>query len=67
MMQGSRLGAETVLAVLELRPEDDPVVVVLYNNTVQRVELSSAVDKVKLVKELLEQNRFQEAIELRGR
>ncbi|XP_065203903.1 ATP-dependent 6-phosphofructokinase-like [Planococcus citri] len=64
---GSRLGAETVLAVLELHQDDEPVVVVLYSNQVQRVPLTTAVEKVKKVKQLLDENKFDEAIELRGR
>lgn len=52
---------------MELKAEDDPVVVVINSNNIVKVKLTTAVDQVKLVQRLLDENRFQEAIELRGR
>lgn len=52
---------------MDLKPEDDPIVVVLHANEILRTKLTTAVEKMKRVKILLDENKFDEAIELRGR
>lgn len=63
---GSRMGSEAVLALMNAKPESEPVVIALCGNQTCHIPLMGAVEKTKAVAKAMEARDFQSVIELRG-
>ena len=67
ILQGTRMGTEAVLALMEATPTSPPVVIALSGNQTVRVPLMQCVEKTLAVAQAMGAKRFKEAQELRGR
>ena len=65
--QGTRMGTEAVLALMEANAATQPVVIALSGNQTVRVPLMQCVEKTLAVAQAMHAKRFKEAQELRGR
>ncbi|XP_060054841.1 ATP-dependent 6-phosphofructokinase, liver type isoform X2 [Erinaceus europaeus] len=63
----SKLGMEAVMALLEATPDTPACVVSLSGNQSVRLPLMECVQVTKEVQKAMDEKRFQEAIQLRGR
>ncbi|KAL4635662.1 ATP-dependent 6-phosphofructokinase, liver type isoform X1 [Arapaima gigas] len=63
----SRLGVEAVLALMEATPETPACVIGLSGNQAVRLPLMECVQMTKEVQRAMNEKRFDEAIQLRGR
>ncbi|KAI1899241.1 hypothetical protein AGOR_G00059780 [Albula goreensis] len=63
----SRLGVEAVMALLEATPETPACVIGLSGNQAVRLPLMECVNMTKEVQKAMNEKRFEEAIQLRGR
>ncbi|XP_036396159.1 ATP-dependent 6-phosphofructokinase, liver type-like [Megalops cyprinoides] len=63
----SRLGVEAVVALLEATPETPACVIGLSGNQAVRLPLMECVHMTKEVQKAMNEKRFEEAIQLRGR
>ncbi|XP_007422071.1 ATP-dependent 6-phosphofructokinase, platelet type isoform X3 [Python bivittatus] len=63
----SRMGVEAVLALLEATPETPACVVSLSGNQAVRLPLMECVQMTQDVQKAMDERRFKEAVELRGR
>ena len=61
------MGAEAVLALFEMTPESEAVVVSLDGNQAVRVPLMACVEKTKQVAQAMANKEWDKAVELRGR
>jgi len=64
---GCRMGAESVMALVEAKPETEPCVVTLVGNVAVRVPLMKCVEKTQAVTKAMEDKNWDLAIQLRGR
>ncbi len=51
---------------MELKPEEEPIVIVIQENKLQRRHLGTCVDKLKATKKAVEDRDFEAVIKLRG-
>ncbi|KAM9253674.1 ATP-dependent 6-phosphofructokinase, liver type [Dugong dugon] len=63
----SKMGMEAVMALLEATPDTPACVVSLSGNQSVRLPLMECVQMTKLVQKAMDEKRFDEAIQLRGR
>ncbi|XP_063159490.1 ATP-dependent 6-phosphofructokinase, platelet type isoform X3 [Candoia aspera] len=63
----SRMGVEAVLALLEATPETPACVVSLSGNQAVRLPLMECVQMTQDVQKAMDERKFEEAVELRGR
>ncbi|XP_058039898.1 ATP-dependent 6-phosphofructokinase, platelet type isoform X8 [Ahaetulla prasina] len=63
----SRMGVEAVLALLEATPETPGCVVTLSGNLAVRLPLMECVQMTQDVQKAMDERRFRDAVELRGR
>lgn len=63
---GTRMGSEAVLALMNAKPENEPVVISLNGNQTCYVPLMASVEKTKAVGKGMEARDFSTVIELRG-
>uniref|UniRef100_A0A0N4ZWF9 ATP-dependent 6-phosphofructokinase n=1 Tax=Parastrongyloides trichosuri TaxID=131310 RepID=A0A0N4ZWF9_PARTI len=63
---GSRMGAEAVLALMEMTPESEPCVISIEGNQIVRVPLMKCVIKTQEVQKAMNRLDFDLAVELRG-
>ncbi|KAL7976509.1 hypothetical protein Chor_008458 [Crotalus horridus] len=63
----SRMGVEAVLALLEATPETPACVVTLSGNQAVRLPLMECVQMTQDVQKAMDERRFKDAVELRGR
>jgi 6-phosphofructokinase 1 len=61
------MGAEAVLALFEMTPDSEAVVVSLDGNQAVRVPLMACVEKTKAVAKAMANKEWDKAVELRGR
>uniref|UniRef100_A0A8C7ZEW3 ATP-dependent 6-phosphofructokinase n=1 Tax=Oryzias sinensis TaxID=183150 RepID=A0A8C7ZEW3_9TELE len=66
-LQGSRMGVEAVMALLEATPDTPACVVSLSGNQAVRLPLMECVQVTKDVTAAMAQGKFEDAIKLRGR
>uniref|UniRef100_A0A183DBI6 6-phosphofructokinase n=1 Tax=Gongylonema pulchrum TaxID=637853 RepID=A0A183DBI6_9BILA len=64
---GCRMGAEAVLALMEMTPESEPCVISIDGNTIVRVPLMQCVLRTQAVKNAMDQHDWATAVKLRGR
>ncbi|VDK84040.1 unnamed protein product [Onchocerca ochengi] len=64
---GCRMGAEAVLALMEMTPESDPCVVSIDGNVIVRVPLMQCVQRTQAVKKAMDERDWESAVKLRGR
>lgn len=64
---GCRMGAEAVLALMEMTPESDPCVVSIDGNAIVRVPLMECVLRTQAVKRAMDEHDWNTAVKLRGR
>jgi len=64
---GSRMGAESVLALIEAKPETEPCVVTLVGNMAIRVPLMACVEKTQAVAKAMDDKNWELATQLRGK
>ena len=64
---GCRMGTEAVLALMEARPDTEPVVVSLLDNKAVRVPLMKCVRTTQEVAKALENHDWDLAVQLRGK
>lgn len=64
---GCRMGAESVLALMDATPETEACVVSLAGNTAVRVPLMECVKKTQAVAQAMAEKNWNLAVELRGR
>lgn len=64
---GCRMGAESVLALLEATPETEPCVISLDGNQVVRVPLMGCVLKTQAVARAMQDRNWEQAVQMRGR
>merc|ERR1740128_1041050 len=64
---GSRMGAESVLALVEAKPETEPCVVTLVGNVAIRVPLMACVEKTQAVTKAMAEKNWELATQLRGK
>uniref|UniRef100_A0A667YGW3 Phosphofructokinase, liver type n=1 Tax=Myripristis murdjan TaxID=586833 RepID=A0A667YGW3_9TELE len=62
----SRLAVEAVVALMEATPDTPACVIGLSGNQPVRLPLMECVDMTKLVQKAMNENRFDEAVKLRG-
>lgn len=60
------MGCEAVLALMNAKPENQPVVIGINGNQTIHVPLMEAVEKTKLVAKAMADKDFEHAVELRG-
>uniref|UniRef100_UPI003AB0D2FF phosphofructokinase, muscle b isoform X6 n=1 Tax=Centroberyx gerrardi TaxID=166262 RepID=UPI003AB0D2FF len=65
--QGSRMGVEAVMALLEATPETPACVVSLSGNMAVRLPLMECVQVTKDVTKAMAEGRFEDAVKLRGK
>ncbi|KAA0707368.1 ATP-dependent 6-phosphofructokinase, liver type [Triplophysa tibetana] len=63
----SKMGVEAVVALLEATPETSACVIGLSGNHAMRVPLMECVNMTKEVQKAMNEKRFEEAIQLRGK
>ena len=63
---GSRMGAEAVLALMEMTTESAPCVIGLDGNKMVRVPLLECVAKTQRVQQMMNEHNWKEAVALRG-
>ncbi|XP_056590348.1 phosphofructokinase, liver b [Triplophysa dalaica] len=63
----SKMGVEAVVALLEATPETSACVIGLSGNQAMRVPLMECVNMTKEVQKAMNEKRFEEAIQLRGK
>ena len=61
------MGTEAVLALMEARPDSEPVVVSLQDNSAVRVPLMKCVRMTQEVAQALENHDWDLAVQLRGK
>lgn len=64
---GTRMGAEAVLALMEMTPESHPSVISIDGNQIVRVPLMKCVERTQAVQKAMDEKNFSRAVELRGR
>lgn len=64
---GCRMGAESVMALMDATPETEPCVISLDGNIAVRVPLMACVEKTQAVAKAMENKDWDKAIELRGK
>ena len=64
---GCRMGAEAVVALMEMTPEKEACVVSLDGNRAVRFPLMKCVQQTQAVAKAMEEGRFDDAVKLRGR
>ncbi|KAF6213437.1 hypothetical protein GE061_011156 [Apolygus lucorum] len=64
---GCRMGAEAVIALMEAKPESEPVVVSLEGNQAVMLPLMKCVEKTKGVGKAMAEKNWEEAVNLRGK
>lgn len=64
---GCRMGAEAVISLLNADDEDEACVIVQKGNRAFSIPLKEAVEKTEAVKVAIQEKRFTNAVELRGR
>ncbi|KAM3725100.1 ATP-dependent 6-phosphofructokinase [Dirofilaria immitis] len=64
---GCRMGAEAVLALMEMTPESEPCVVSIDGNAIVRVPLMQCVHRTQAVQKAMETHDWNTAVRLRGR
>ncbi|MCP9257259.1 ATP-PFK [Dirofilaria immitis] len=64
---GCRMGAEAVLALMEMTPESEPCVVSIDGNVIVRVPLMQCVQRTQAVKDAMDKRDWETAVKLRGR
>uniref|UniRef100_A0A0N4Z0F0 ATP-dependent 6-phosphofructokinase n=1 Tax=Parastrongyloides trichosuri TaxID=131310 RepID=A0A0N4Z0F0_PARTI len=64
---GTRMGAEAVLALMEMTPESHPSVISIDGNQIVRVPLMKCVERTQAVQKAMDNKDFSRAVELRGR
>ncbi|VDM95049.1 unnamed protein product [Thelazia callipaeda] len=64
---GCRMGAEAVLALMEMTPQSEPCVVSIDGNVIVRVPLMQCVLRTQAVKKAMEEHDWDMAVKLRGR
>jgi len=64
---GCRMGAESVLALVEAEADTEPCVVTLLGNVAVRVPLMKCVEKTQAVTKAMAEKNWELAIKLRGR
>ncbi|KAM6934429.1 ATP-dependent 6-phosphofructokinase, liver type [Xenentodon cancila] len=62
----SKLGMEAVIALMEASPDTPPCVLGLSGNRAVRLPLMECVEMTKLVQTVMDEKRFDEAVQLRG-
>ena len=62
----TRMGAEAVLALMNAKPESEPVVITINGNQMCHVPLMDAVEKTKMVAKAMADKDFARAAQLRG-
>lgn len=63
---GTRMGSEAVMALMNARPENQPVVIGINGNQTVHIPLMDAVEKTKQVAKAMAEKDFDRAIDLRG-
>jgi 6-phosphofructokinase 1 len=63
---GTRMGSEAVLALLNAKPDSEPVVISLNGNQTCHIPLMEAVEKTQAVGKAMQEKDFAHATELRG-
>ena len=61
------MGAESVMALVEAKPDTEPCVVTLVGNVAVRVPLMKCVEKTQAVTKAMAERNWELAIQLRGR
>ena len=64
---GCRMGAESVMALMDATPDTEPCVISLDGNTAVRVPLMACVEKTQAVAKAMENKEWDKAVELRGK
>ncbi|VDN26061.1 unnamed protein product, partial [Gongylonema pulchrum] len=64
---GCRMGAEAVLALMEMTPQSEPCVVSIDGNIMVRVPLMQCVQRTQAVKKAMDDHDWETAVKLRGR
>ena len=64
---GCRMGAESVLALMDATPDTEPCVISLDGNTAVRVPLMACVEKTQAVAKAMADKDWDRAVALRGR
>uniref|UniRef100_A0A7E4W9K3 ATP-dependent 6-phosphofructokinase n=1 Tax=Panagrellus redivivus TaxID=6233 RepID=A0A7E4W9K3_PANRE len=64
---GCRMGAEAVLALMEMTPESEPCVVSIDGNQMVRVPLMECVARTQAVQKAMDSKDWELAVKLRGR
>uniref|UniRef100_F1KSL6 ATP-dependent 6-phosphofructokinase n=1 Tax=Ascaris suum TaxID=6253 RepID=F1KSL6_ASCSU len=64
---GCRMGAEAVLALMEMTPESEPCVVSIDGNLMVRVPLMQCVLRTQAVQKAMDARDWETAVKLRGR
>lgn len=67
IMQGCRMGAEAVMALMEATPETEACVVSLDGNQAVRLPLMECVERTKAVAKAMADKQWELAVQLRGR
>lgn len=67
ILQGCRMGAEAVMALMEATDDTVPCVVSLDGNQAVRVPLMECVERTKAVAKAMEEKNWELAVQLRGR
>lgn len=63
---GTRMGSEAVIALMNAKPESEPVVIAINGNQTCHVPLMGAVERTKAVAAAMAAKDFKRATELRG-
>ena len=64
---GCRMGAESVMALMDATPDTEPCVISLDGNTAVRVPLMACVEKTQAVAKAMANKDWDKAVELRGK
>lgn len=67
VLQGCRMGAEAVMALMEATPETEACVVSLDGNQAVRLPLMECVERTKAVAQAMADKKWELAVQLRGR
>ena len=63
---GTRMGSEAVIALMNAKPESEPVVIAINGNQTCHIPLMGAVERTKAVAAAMAARDFKRAAELRG-
>lgn len=63
---GTRMGSEAVVALMNAKPESEPVVIAINGNQTCHISLMGAVERTQQVAKAMADKDFKRAIELRG-